>query len=164
MKPTGSRASLGISACCLLAGQLALSTACVSDGAVRLAHCIERAAAELESTGQAEVRHACDLSVPGPSTVVAFPASPVSSARLEAEGLSPMDVRTVNELQIGDGPYARINVLPGRRGTRPSRTTYHRRFVDSPALLVCRAPSSRVEVVLRREAGWITLAEIRESQ
>ena len=106
------------------------------------------------------MRQACDLGVPGPSTVVAFPASPVSSARLEAEGLTPIDIRTLNELQIGDGPYARINVLPGRRGTRPSRTTYHRRFVETPSLLVCRARTSTVEIVLRRESGAIVLAKI----
>ena len=144
----------------LLTGQLVLSGACVSDGAVRLAYCIEQAAAELELSKEEEIREECDLGIPGGSRVVAFPPTPVSSARLEAQGLSRSEIRTINQLQTDRGPYARLNVLPAHRRPRASRTTYHRRFVETPELLVCRARASQVVIVLRREQGWIVLAEI----
>ena len=150
----------GVLTRCLLVAHLVLSAGCVSDGAVRLARCIERAAAKLESSKEAEIREQCDLRVGGASKVVAFPSSAVSSARLKAEGLAQADIRTLNELQIGDSPYARLNVLPASRRPRPSRTTYHRRFVETPALLVCWAPTSTVTIVLRREPGWTALAKL----
>jgi len=136
------------------------STACASDGAARLAYCIERAASRLEASDDLEAREPCDLGISTPSTVVVFPAEWISSARLEAEGLTQRDLWSVDELTIGDSPYSRINVLPAARRPRASRTTYHRRFVEVPELLVCHSEGSEVAVVVRREAGRLVLAAV----
>ncbi len=135
-------------------------TACVTDGAVRLAYCIERAASRLDASDDLEAREPCDLGIQGPSKVVVFPAEWISSARLEAEGLTQEDLWSLDELTIFDYPYSRINVLPAARRPRASRTTYHRRFVEVPELLVCHSEGSEVAVVVRREAGMLVLAAV----
>ena len=152
----------GLGALVALSAQLLLSTACATDGAVRLSYCIERAAERLASSNQGEARERCDLGISGPSKVVVFPAEWISSARLEQEGLTQEDLWNINELTIFDYPYSRINVLPAARRPRASRTTYHRRFVEVPELLVCHSERSEVAVVVRRSGDSLILAAIEE--
>lgn len=137
-----------------------LATGCVSDGAVRLARCLESGAKRLAAAATDELSERCELRVPRGSKVVAFPPSAVSTAQLRQAGLSTADVGIVNELQLLEGPYARLNVLPPARRPRPSRTTYHRRFVDTPELLVCTTEDSGVRFSLRRANGSIALTAL----
>ncbi len=143
-----------------LGAVLVLAIGCVSDGAVRLARCVERAAERLDASPESETRELCDLRLDAPSLVLVFPEEVISSRRLEAEGLTLEEMRTVDLLQLGDAPYSRINVLPSSRRPRPSRTSYHRHLVAVPNLLVCRSEDSRVELTLRRSADGLALAAV----
>lgn len=148
----------------VLAGLLLISSAgCATDGAVRLAYCIERSAATLDGSTSDEVRASCDLRVPAGSVVVAFPPSTIPWPWLAEQGLSDTELDVLRTLQGSESVYARIHVVPEGRRPRPSRTTYHRRFVETPVPLVCRVSGSQVAIVLRREAGSIILADLESS-
>lgn len=141
-----------------LAALLLASAACVStDGAVTLARCIGRSADRLAATGAEELRATCALGRRGNGTVVAFPDAPVAGVDLEAQGLSAAHIRQIDLLQMTDRPYQRLNVLRTGPGERSSRTTSHRRFVETPGLLVCRAPDAEIDIVLRRRGETIEL-------
>lgn len=44
------------------------------------------------------------------------------------------------------------------------RATYHRRFVETPELLVCASNDSKVSIVLRKQTGWISLVGIESTK
>ncbi len=134
-----------------------LAAGCASGGAVGLAYCIEEAAKSLRrAPAERQVRRDCRLGLAVPARVVAFPSGPVSRADLRQVGLSDAEVDRVSYLQIG-GPVERLNVLPAARRPRPSRTTYHRRFVETPELLACWANAGRVTVVVERAGDRLRL-------
>ena len=138
---------------CLLAG-------CTMNGVAGLAHCVEKGARELQRTGGTAAERRCRLVAPRESVVLAFPADSVPRAELEAAGLSDREIAAVRELQLGDSPYERLNVVPPDRRPRPSRTTYHRRFVETPELLACRLGEPMVTIHLRREGDRTLLAAL----
>jgi len=138
---------------------LASTLSCATDGAVRLARCIEHGSAQIAPSDAGPIRQPCDLALPGGSVVLAFSDDPVSTRQLEDAGLSSEEIRAVNALQVG-GPRQRLNVLPSAPRIRPSRTTYHLRFVDTPRLLVRRISDGSLTVVIRREGRRLVLAAI----
>lgn len=105
-----------------------------TDPAVRLAHCIKRAAPRVvEAPGRIEAD--CNLKTGGPYIVLLHPAGELSDVELEAAGLPRHVIPWLRTLRIGEGEAIYVFEEGGLASS--SRTTYQRRFVGIEAPLVC---------------------------
>lgn len=140
----------------LLFGLVPCTSACdsiLSDPAVRVAECLEAAARGGESTVT------CDLKLPGRYVVILYPSDLVLDSTLREAGVPDNTIPELKALRLG--PKEAIFVIPLDHQQSPSRTTYQRRFVSIPKLLVKVGSDSSVTLLLQSIGGHPTVVGVR---
>jgi hypothetical protein len=124
----------------------------LSDPAVRLAYCVERAAREHPRDGTA-THVSCDLKMPGSYVVVLHPEGALRDQRLVSAGLPQALLPELGVLRLGEQPAIYVIATdPGVSGTGSSRsirsswTTYQMKFVLIDSLMVLAKTTQPVRV------------------
>lgn len=113
-----------------------LGCSLLTDPAVRIAQCTERAAESLDRSGSDHTVTTCPphSQIHGQYLVVLHPEGQLSDEELIQGGVPQGLLPFLRQLRLGDS--AAVYVFPGESVRAASRTTYQKRFVHIPRLFV----------------------------
>jgi entry exclusion lipoprotein TrbK len=118
-----------------------LTSACMTDPAVKLANCIEESTKILSHSGQQQITASCNVHQQGGYMVVLYPAKDITDDELSEFGLNNKTIKALRNLQLPGEPYESIFFIPFDGQDLPSRTTYQSRFIKIPNL-ICKTKKS----------------------
>jgi hypothetical protein len=127
-----------------------IACALLTDPAVRLARCTERA------SQRGTLSMSCDPKVPGGYLAILYPQGEVSDQDLTSAGVPPRLLGTLRRFRLGTNPA--IYVFPDSSSQLPSRTTSQMHHVRFPKLIVVHVPpEGSLELVLERDAQGLSV-------
>ena len=130
-----------------------------TDPAVRVATCLEKAAASLKRSSGATSTSPCDVALEGSYVLVLHPDGELPDTTLLEAGLPKTALSELRALRLG--PNESVYVIPLEGHEPPSRTTYQARFVSIPKLLVKVNTNRSVSLTVGRTGSDIAVLEVQ---
>lgn len=130
-----------------------LGCSALSDPAVRMARCMERAAKSLDGASADRTSYTCQphSQIQGQYLVVLHPEGQLSDDELTQGGVPAGLLPFLRQFRNGD--EAAVYVFPGESVRAASRTTYQKNFVKIPRLIVLEKETrGPVEIELAKTA------------